>query len=131
MASSEQFTEIRAKTTELLWGTSSKTDVFAAARYFEDKKEHIDFILETIALFLRDIMVYKETGDENLLINSDKKDIILKNVPFYTVPGLIRQIGAVESTRRNIKRNINFQLSIEVMLMKLMEDCINGKSSRG
>lgn len=121
MASSDQLSEIREKTVGLLWEKTSGIELFTAARYFEEKKEHIDFILETIVLFLRDLLVYKETGDENLLINSDKKDIILKNAPFCTVPGLVKQIGAVEDTWRNINKNVNLQLSVEVMLLKLKE----------
>jgi DNA polymerase-3 subunit delta' len=37
---------------------------------------------------------------------------------------LIENIAAVEEARRNIKQNANYQLVIEVMLMKLQEEKI-------
>jgi DNA polymerase-3 subunit delta' len=70
----------------------------------------------------RDIMLLKTKQKENMLINYDKKDIILSNADAFTVQKLIRNIELVEQTYRNLKYNANFQLSIEAMLMKLQED---------
>jgi DNA polymerase III subunit delta' len=72
-------------------------------------------------------MIVKKAGKENVLINSDKKDIILSNVSNFSVEKLLENIEIIEMTRKNIKQNANYQLSIEVMLMKLQEEPFNGK----
>ena len=62
-----------------------------------------------------------------MLINSDKKDIILSNMSNFTVLKLLENIEIIEMARKNIKQNANYQLSIEVMLMKLQEESFNGQ----
>jgi DNA polymerase-3 subunit delta' len=68
------------------------------------------------------LLITKKTGNENILINSDKKDIIVRNVDGFEIDKLIKNIAAIEEARRNIKQNANYQLVIEVMLMKLQEE---------
>jgi len=57
-----------------------------------------------------------------LLINSDKKDIILKYAGRFSAGKLLNNIEIIEEARRNIKQNANYQLAVEVMLMKLQEE---------
>lgn len=102
-------------------------DVFGEFSFFEDNKDDIDTVLTIMSMYYRDIMVAKETGNQNMLINSDKKDIIFNNAPEYSIYKLLRSIGLIEAARRDIKQNANYQLSIEHMLMKLQEDFGNGE----
>jgi DNA polymerase III subunit delta' len=64
----------------------------------------------------------KRSRNEKILINSDKKDIILNNVSHFSVQKLMKNIETVEETHKMIRQNANFQLAIEVMLMKLQEE---------
>ena len=84
-------------------------------------------IFDIMLLFYRDILILKKTGNQNILINSDKKDIILNNMSDFTVSKLLNNIEVIEMARKNLKQNANYQLSIEVMLMKLQEEPFNGK----
>jgi len=72
-------------------------------------------------LFYRDLLVVKKSSDENMLINSDKKDIILNSAPAFSLHRILRNIETIQETHKKIKQNVNYQLSIEVMLMKLQE----------
>ena len=56
------------------------------------------------------------------MINSDKKDIILENARELSTEKLLNNIAVIEETRNAIKKNANFQLAVEVMLMKLQEE---------
>ncbi len=101
---------------------SKLIEIFNIYDFFEENKDNIDTILDIMLLFYRDLLIAKKSGNENILINSDKKDIILKNVDGFEISRLIENIAAIENTRRNIKQNANYQLVIEVMLMKLQEE---------
>jgi DNA polymerase-3 subunit delta' len=57
-----------------------------------------------------------------MLINSDKKGIILNNIAKFTVGKLGDNMELLENTKRILQQNANFQLSMEVMLMKLQEE---------
>ncbi|MCX7708860.1 MAG: DNA polymerase III subunit delta' [Clostridia bacterium] len=124
LAGSEEFIALREKTLELLQKLrrSKLSTVFDQYPFFEENKEDVDVILDIALLFFRDLLAYKNTGDENILINSDKKDIILNNASVYSTDRLIRSVETIENTRKIIKQNANYQLSIEVMLMKLQEE---------
>jgi len=97
--------------------TSEDTDIFKVYDVFEKNNDKIDFILRVILLFFRDILVYSQTSDFSILINSDKKDIIVKNKNL-SLSKLIKCIDAIWAAKRGLEVNANFQLAIEVMLMK-------------
>lgn len=123
---SEDFRLIREKAVEVILRLrdSKLLEVFDIYDFFEENKDNIDPIFDIMLLFYRDLLIAKKSGNENILINSDKKDIILKNVDGFKASKLIENIAAVEEARRNIKQNANYQLVIEVMLMKLQEEKI-------
>ncbi|MCX7747339.1 MAG: DNA polymerase III subunit delta' [Clostridia bacterium] len=124
LAGSDEFSALREKTMEILVQISKSKllDVFRIYDFFEANKNEIDTILDIMLLFYRDMLVLSKAGKENILINSDKKDIIKGNVSAWSDLQLVRNIEIIEQTRKNLKYNANYQLSIEVMLMKLREE---------
>ncbi len=123
LLNSNEFSFIREKSINLSINASKGNllSVFDAYSFFEENKEKIDIILDIMILTFRDLLICK-TLNQKKLINSDKKDIILNNASFFTEKSLYKNIEAIEETRKNIKQNSNYQLSIEVMLLKLQED---------
>lgn len=123
LAGSDEFISLRDRVIELLFEIhrSKLGEIFDIYEFFEKNKSSIDVIFDIMLLVYRDLAVLKKTGNENMLINSDKKDIIFNNAGAFTMQKLIKNIETIEQTRRNIKQNANYQLSIEVMLMKLQE----------
>jgi DNA polymerase-3 subunit delta' len=124
LVESEDFRINRDKALEVILRlrNSKLIEIFDAYGFFEENKDNIDSILDIILIFYRDLLITKKTGNENILINSDKKDIIVRNVDGFEIDKLIKNIAAIEEARRNIKQNANYQLVIEVMLMKLQEE---------
>ncbi len=124
LAESREFFELRKKTVNLLVGlkNSSRLRALDALSLFEENRDYTDMILKMMALFYRDMLVALAAGNERLLINSDIKDIILDNARHYTPSKLIRNIEAIEEASRNLAQNANYQLCLEVMLMKFQEE---------
>jgi len=124
LAGNEEFIALREETLKIAEGISRSGlyDVFRAYDFFNNNKDHAETILDIMASYYRDLLVAKNAGKEKLLINSDKKDIIINNARDFEVRKLVKNIETIELTRLNIRKNVNFQLSIEVMLMKLQED---------
>lgn len=121
---SDQFKEIRDKVidTVMKLSESNLVDIFDIYPLFEENKDDVDSILDIMLIFYRDLLVAGKSGNEKILINSDKKDIILRNVDRFSTGKLLNNITAIEEGRKNIKQNANYQLAIEVMLMKLQEE---------
>lgn len=85
---------------------------------FKDKKEEV---LNILASFIRDIIIYKEIDEDNGLINGDKIESIKKiaiEISYKKLNNIIDKIG---EARRSLQSNSNFQLTIRVMLIGFME----------
>ena len=124
LAGSEEFVHLREKTIGMLSkirGTSL-SDVFGLSSFFEENRDSIDLIFEIMVVYYRDLLVARETGNENMLINSDKKDIIFINAKAYKPQKLLADIDQIDAARRALKQNANYQLAIDNMLIKLQED---------
>jgi DNA polymerase-3 subunit delta' len=98
-------------------------DIFKIYELFEKNNDKIDFILRIMLLFFRDIIIYNQTANYNILINSDKKDMIIDNAGLK-LSGLLKCINAVWSAKRGLEYNANYQLAIEVMLMKIKDSYV-------
>jgi len=85
---------------------------------FKDNKEDI---LNILASFIRDIIIYKEIRDGNGIINGDKIESIKKLAMELSYKRLNNIIDKIGEARRSLLSNSNFQLTIRVMLIGFME----------
>lgn len=124
LVDSEVFISLRDKTIETISRIKSSglSGVFSEYTFFEENKDDLSLILDMMSMYYRDLLIVKETGNEKILINSDKRDIIFSNAKKYTAQQLVSCIEGIESARRAIKQNANFQLAVEHMLIKLQEE---------
>lgn len=123
LAESTEFIEIREKIIKAIFNikNSDYEAIFDIYTIFEENRNNIDIIFNVMILLYRDLIIVKTQGMEKLLINSDKKDIIIENAKMYSLYKLTKNIHEVENAYKIINQNVNFQLAIEVMLMKLQE----------
>ena len=75
-------------------------------------------------LWIRDLILLKETGDWNLIINKDKSSLLSKQAARFTSKGLQDMIQKIELARTMLKSNTNYQLTIETMLYQFWEEQI-------
>lgn len=120
---SEEFKNMRNKLIELIDDTmyGTKMKCFDNYGFFEDYKDEIDDILKMMIVWFRDLMVYQETKDDSMVINSDKMISIKRQVESFDKMKFKSCIDIVLETQKNIVANMNKQLCIEVMLLKIQE----------
>lgn len=121
LVASDDFIILREKAIDIIRKLDNMKDIefFDIYDFFETNKNKIDIVLDVMTTFYRDLIVIKTGGKENMLINSDKKNKIVNEAGKYSIEKLINNIEVVETTRNSIKQNINYQLSIETMILKL------------
>lgn len=121
---SQSFTELREKTVGLTASIIRKKEKAAVEHFafFNEYKEEYEDILEIMLGLFRDMLVLKTTNTENMLINADKKDIILSCAYRADINWLSANIDRIEEARRQLRHNVNYNLSIETMLLKLGEE---------
>lgn len=98
-----------------------KLHALSYTNYFLDHRDDVPYILDVMISFFRDILVFGECRDERYIINLDKEDIISRQCGRFTYTGLNNIINCIMKTMDNIKSNVNFQLSIEMMLLHIQE----------
>ena len=91
---------------------------FNSFSFFEENKEDIGDLLDILLFWFRDLIVYGELGNLDLLINRDKENKLIKQSTI-NCDRINDIIFNIEDTKFNINRNINYQLAIENMLLNI------------
>ena len=123
LATSDNFFQKREEIIRLIDSLlkGDKTKAISSIGFFNDNKENIDEILDIFLFWFRDLIIYKELGETTLIVNKDKLEYLSRQsfIDFNKINDIIER---VQQTKENIIRNINFQLSIETMLLNIQEE---------
>ncbi len=124
LAGSGDFSRLREHVLALLPGVEKgKTaSILEFTALIEENRDSAGLLLDIMLLYYRDLLIMCETGNENMLINSDKKDMIFNNAQMRTSRGVVGRIDALEAARRALKQNANMQLVVDNLLISLRED---------
>lgn len=86
-------------------------------KYKGEKEE----ILNILVSFIRDIIVFKEIEDNEIIINTDKLEDIRKLVNLMSYKKLNGMLKVIEDARKNLVSNSNYSTTISIMLMNFLE----------
>ncbi len=100
--------------------TGDKMNIMNSVSFFIENKESIDKIMDIMLYWFRDLIIYKELGDSSLIVNKDKIQL-LSSQTFLNKDRINDIIEYIMKTKEHIKNNVNFQLAIETMLLKIQE----------
>ena len=118
LSASDDFFQMRNEIIKILDSLikGDKTKAFSSIPFFNENKDNIEEIIDIILYWFRDLLIYKEIGESHLIINKDKLEYLSSQsfVDFNLINDIIVK---VEETKDNIRRNVNYQLSIETMLL--------------
>lgn len=87
---------------------------------------NMEEILEIILLWYRDILIIKELGIKEYIINSDKFEILKEKSRVYSQKMLIDTLDYIEQIQEFMKKNINIRLVSERLYLKMagVEYCL-------
>lgn len=97
------------------------TKAINSMNFFNDNREDIEELLDIFQYYFRDLLIFIELGNNKLLINKDKTDYMSKQ-SFIDIRRISDIIEKIQQTKDNVSRNINYQLSIETMLLYIQEE---------
>ncbi|HEY8892967.1 MAG TPA: DNA polymerase III subunit delta' [Clostridium sp.] len=119
----ENFKDIRNITLEILLKLNKVTteELIKYEKKLSNQKEKFEDILTVFISYIRDTIIYKEIGEENLIINIDKLLSIKELANIFSFTKLNGIINIINDTRENLDRNVNPGLAFEVMLFKMQE----------
>ncbi|RDY23623.1 DNA polymerase III subunit delta' [Romboutsia maritimum] len=87
----------------------------------EKYKSEIINLLDMMINYFRDIMISKEQVSKDMMINGDKMTFIQNMSKKITYSQVSKIIDIIEETKKNIRSNCNFNMSIQVMALNIYE----------
>ena len=101
-----------------------KTDaeITEAIRKVTDYKTDINDYLDLLVLWYRDILLFKATRQVEGLVFSDEINYISAQASKSSYEGLERIIEALEKAKVRLKANVNFELTMELLLLTIKEN---------
>lgn len=116
------FKEIRDTVLKILKElNSSSVDVMKFEIFFIKYKNDWKEILSWFLTYVRDIMIYKEVGNKDMLVNIDKYIEIKDLANMFSFNKLNDIIYIVNDTQKKLSRNVNLSLVFQVMLIKIKD----------
>lgn len=115
------YLEKRRKLIQALSALSSGSVIplFKLAEELAGDKEQLPEVLDIYQAFYRDLLLLKNGRPETELVNLDLKETLHRQTQMETVDNLLRKLAALDTGRYLLQRNVNRQLAMEVMLMRI------------
>ncbi|MCK8824500.1 DNA polymerase III subunit delta' [Fuchsiella alkaliacetigena] len=95
-------------------------EIFEFAQQLLTYKENLNYVFEILITFYRDLLIYKQIKSLELVINFNNEQELLELSSKYRFGELEKIIKLITETAEIVKKtNVNLQLALEVMLLKI------------
>lgn len=123
ISTSEGFKALRSKVIDIAvkLETADLIEVYCIVDKLSEIKEDIQEALDILYMLYRDALVNKSVGDNRYTIQKDRINDV-ENIARDISSGiLMKRCDAVFEAKQQLRQNANFQMTMEVMLLKLKE----------
>lgn len=125
MAGDEAVLRRREETRQILSELPQSDDqqALALAEELEKRRDEVPELLEHLALWLRDVAVWAETGNPELLLGVDAQDFLAEQARRYPLSVVRALLGDLEAARTALDRNANLRLVLDVLMLHMSGHC--------
>lgn len=124
LATSDHFNEIKEEAVRLLRNINEMQieDLIDAVKKCGEFKISIGDYLDIIAIWYRDVLIYKATKNVNQVVFSDQLKYIRERASKSSYEGIENILNALEKAKSRLKANVNFDLTMELLLLTIKEN---------
>jgi len=124
LATSEEFDNVKEEAITLLKYIQDMelNEVMAAIKKINEYKLDVNDYLDIMAVWYRDVLLFKATNDANHLIFKDEIQYIRKKADKSTYEGIENIIEALNTAKNRLNANVNFELTMELLLLTIKEN---------
>ncbi len=124
LADSQDFNEIKNSALQLLKRIRDIElyELMEAVKQISQYKLEINDYFDLMMIWYRDVIFYKATSDVNRLIFKDEVYDIKKQASKSSYEGIGTIIEALEKAKRRLNANVNFDLTMELLLLTIKEN---------
>ena len=87
----------------------------------EFKMDITDY-LDVIAIWYRDVLIYKATKNVDRVVFSDQMRYIKERASKSSYEGIENILDGLEKAKARLKANVNFELTMELLLLTIKEN---------
>jgi len=124
LAKSEEFDKVKDEALGLLKNIDDMEihDIVKSVKKILEYKFDVNDYLDIFSIWYRDMLLFKATHDANGLIFKDELQGIRKAADKSTYEGIEKIIEALDKCKSRLKANVNFDLSMELLLLTIKEN---------
>ena len=124
LASSEDFENIKNEALSLLKYIEDMElhEIVAAIKKISEYKLEIGDYFDIMAIWYRDVLLFKATKDANHLVFREELGALRKCAQRSSYEGIETIINALDTAKRRLDANVNFELVMELLLLSIKEN---------
>ena len=98
------------------------SEITAAIKKITEYKLQINDYLDMIAIWYRDVLLFKATSDVNHLVFREEISAIRRVAQRSSYEGIEEVIEALDKAKRRLDANVNFDLTMELLMLEIKEN---------
>lgn len=124
MAESESFSVMMSRILQLLRNVRKMDleQLLETIRSLEEYKLQVKDCIDFMERWYRDVLLFKATNDMNLLVFKDEFRYIRQEAQICSFPGIETILEGMETAKRRLDANVNYELTMELMLLTIQEN---------
>ena len=124
LASSEDFENVKTEALSLLKYIQDMElyEIVEAIKRITEYKLEVNDYLDIMAIWYRDVLLFKATRDLNSLIFHEEITTIRKVADRNSYEGIEKVIKALDKAKSRLSANVNFDLTMELLMMEIREN---------
>ena len=124
LAASEDFENVKNEAVSLLKYIQDMElhEIIAAIKKINDYKLEINDYLDIMAIWYRDVLLFKATKDVNHLVFREEIQTLRNIARRSSYEGIEGVIQALQKAKNRLDANVNFELTMELLMMEIKEN---------
>lgn len=124
LASSEEFEKVKEEAVTLVKYINDMdiSEVVKAIKKISEYQFDVTDYLDILSVWYRDALLFKATKDANSLIFKNEIQSIRKVADRSTYEGIETIVKALQQAKRRLEANVNFDLTMELLLLTIQEN---------
>jgi len=124
LASSEEFEKVKDEAITLVKYINDMeiNEIVKAIKKIMEYKLDVNDYLDILTVWYRDVLLFKATKDMNSLVFRQEIQQIIKVADRSTYEGIETIVKALQQAKRRLEANVNFDLTMELMLLTIKEN---------
>lgn len=121
---SKEFVQMKDDALHLLKYADEMTvsEMIEAVKHVGDYKQNISDYIDLLAMWYRDVLVFKSTREFDTLIFKDELNMVRKQAEKSSYEGIEDILTALDKAKIRLRANVNFDLTMELMFLTIREN---------